>query len=106
MTFVQVCVGIVICLGLLFITGLFGKLISWTTDDESMWFFYILVLLYHWICCVFNYCSLYKRRTLVKRISKTEYYLGIAEAVSKRSTCRRQYGAIIVKNDEIILYRL
>jgi len=39
----------------------------------------------------------------VKRISKTEYYLGIAEAVSKRSTClRRQYGAIIVKNDEII----
>lgn len=39
----------------------------------------------------------------MKRISKTEYYLGIAEAVSKRSTClRRQYGAIIVKNDEII----
>jgi dCMP deaminase len=39
----------------------------------------------------------------VKRISKTKYYLGIAEAVSKRSTClRRQYGAIIVKNDEII----
>jgi predicted permease len=39
MTFTQVCVGMVICLGLLFITGLFGKLISWTTDDESMWFF-------------------------------------------------------------------
>jgi dCMP deaminase len=39
----------------------------------------------------------------VSRISKTEYYLGIAEAVSRRSTClRRQYGAIIVKNDEII----
>ena len=39
----------------------------------------------------------------MKRISKTEYYLGIAEAVAKRSTClRRQYGAIIVKNDEII----
>lgn len=37
------------------------------------------------------------------RMSKNEYYLGIAEAVSKRSTClRRQYGAIIVKNDEII----
>lgn len=32
-----------------------------------------------------------------------EYYLGIAAAVSKRSTCkRRQYGAVIVKNDEII----
>ncbi|MFA5655135.1 MAG: dCMP deaminase family protein [Dysgonamonadaceae bacterium] len=40
---------------------------------------------------------------MVSRISKTEYYLGIAEAVAKRSTClRRQYGAIIVKNDEII----
>ena len=39
----------------------------------------------------------------MNRISKDEYYLGIAEAVSKRSTClRRQYGAIIVKNDEII----
>ncbi len=39
----------------------------------------------------------------MKRISKTKYYLGIAEAVSKRSTClRRQYGAVIVKNDEII----
>ena len=39
----------------------------------------------------------------MKRISKTEYYLDIAEAVSKRSTClRRQYGAVIVKNDEII----
>lgn len=32
-----------------------------------------------------------------------EYYLGIAAAVSRRSTCkRRQYGAVIVKNDEII----
>lgn len=39
----------------------------------------------------------------MNRISKAEYYLGIAEAVAKRSTClRRQYGAIIVKNDEII----
>ena len=37
------------------------------------------------------------------RISKDKYYLDIAFAVSKRSTCiRRQYGAIIVKNDEII----
>ena len=32
-----------------------------------------------------------------------EYYLNIARAVSARSTClRRQYGAVIVKNDEII----
>lgn len=39
----------------------------------------------------------------MKRISKTKYYLGIAEAVARRSTClRRQYGAIVVKNDEII----
>lgn len=37
------------------------------------------------------------------RISKDEYYLGIALAVAKRSTClRRQYGVVIVKNDEII----
>lgn len=37
------------------------------------------------------------------RPDKTYYYLGIAKAVAKRSTClRRQYGAIIVKNDEII----
>ena len=38
-----------------------------------------------------------------KRISKSEYYLEIAKAASKRSTClKRHYGAIIVKNDEII----
>lgn len=37
------------------------------------------------------------------RPSKDEYYLGIALAVSKRSTClKRHYGAIIVKNNEII----
>lgn len=38
-----------------------------------------------------------------KRISKDEYYFGIALAVSKRSTClKRHYGCVIVKNDEII----
>jgi dCMP deaminase len=37
------------------------------------------------------------------RIDKTNYYLDIAEAVSQRGTClRRNYGAIVVKNDEII----
>ena len=37
------------------------------------------------------------------RISKIEYYLNVAKAVAQRSTClRRQYGAVIVKNDEII----
>lgn len=37
------------------------------------------------------------------RISKENYYLDIAESVLERSTClRRHYGAIIVKNDEII----
>lgn len=37
------------------------------------------------------------------RIDKDTYYLEIARAVSKRSTClRRQYGAVIVKDDEII----
>lgn len=37
------------------------------------------------------------------RPSKTKYYLDIAAAVAARSTCiRRQYGAVIVKNDMII----
>lgn len=37
------------------------------------------------------------------RLNKDEYYLNIAKAVSKRSTClRRQYGAVIVNNGEII----
>ena len=37
------------------------------------------------------------------RISKENYYLDIAETVLERATClRRVYGAIIVKNDEII----
>lgn len=39
----------------------------------------------------------------MKRISKDMYYLKIAEAVLERSTClRRKYGAVIVKNDEVI----
>lgn len=39
----------------------------------------------------------------MERPSKTQYYLDIAAQVAKRSTClRRQYGAVIVKNDEII----
>lgn len=37
------------------------------------------------------------------RRDKINYYLDIAETVSKRGTClRRNFGAIIVKNDEII----
>lgn len=39
----------------------------------------------------------------IERPSKERYYLDIAAAVSARSTCvRRQYGAVIVKNDMII----
>ncbi len=39
----------------------------------------------------------------MERISKINYYLDIAETVLERATClRRLYGAIIVKNDEII----
>lgn len=38
-----------------------------------------------------------------RKIDKVNYYLDIAQAVSQRGTClRRNYGAIIVKNDEII----
>ena len=39
----------------------------------------------------------------MERIVKENYYLDIAETVLERSTClRRQYGAIIVRNDEIV----
>ena len=38
-----------------------------------------------------------------QRRDKTNYYFDIAQAVAGRGTClRRHYGAIIVKNDEII----
>ena len=38
-----------------------------------------------------------------QRRGKTNYYLDLAEVVAKRGTClRRQYGAVIVKNDEVI----
>ena len=36
-------------------------------------------------------------------MTKTDYYLDIARAVSKKSTClKKKYGAIIVNNDEVI----
>ena len=39
----------------------------------------------------------------MERKDKVNYYLDIADSVLERSTCiRRKYGAIIVKNDEII----
>ena len=39
----------------------------------------------------------------MNRRGKNNYYLDIAEAILERGTClRRNYGAIIVKNDEII----
>src|SRR5574344_1981146 len=37
------------------------------------------------------------------RKDKVNYYLDIAQSVSERSTClRRHFGAVIVKNDEIM----
>ena len=39
----------------------------------------------------------------MERIDKTNYYLDLAEVVLERSTCfRRKFGAVIVKNDEVI----
>ena len=39
----------------------------------------------------------------MSRIDKENYYLDIAETVLERGTCiRRNYGAIIVKNDQIV----
>ncbi len=39
----------------------------------------------------------------MKRRDKINYYLDLADVVSQRGTClRRRYGAVIVKNDEVI----
>lgn len=39
----------------------------------------------------------------LKRVDKNNYYLDIAQTVAERGTClRRNFGAIIVRNDEII----
>lgn len=39
----------------------------------------------------------------LQRRDKTNYYLDLAEIVAQRCTClRRRYGAVIVKNDEVI----
>ena len=39
----------------------------------------------------------------MSRRDKINYYLDLAEVVSQRGTClRRRYGAVIVKNDEVI----
>ena len=47
-----------------------------------------------------GYEQTYKK---LDRPPKDDYYLNIAKAVSMRSTClKRQYGAVIVNNDEII----
>ena len=41
------------------------------------------------------------------RVDKENYYLDIAQGVLERSTClRRKYGAIIVRNDEIVSHRI
>lgn len=43
----------------------------------------------------------------MSRIDKALYYLGIAEAVSKRSSClAKHWGAVIVKDDVIVSTRL
>ncbi len=40
---------------------------------------------------------------MMDRVDKINYYLDIAESVTKRGTClRNNYGSVIVKNDEII----
>ena len=40
---------------------------------------------------------------MTKRVDKHNYYLDMAQTVLERATClRRKYGAVIVKNDEVI----
>ena len=44
-----------------------------------------------------------RRAKLTTRPDKEEYYLNIAREVCRRGTClRRQYGAVIVKDDQIV----
>ncbi len=51
---------------------------------------------------VSNYYS-YNRYMGKERRDKINYYLDLAEVVAQRGTClRRNYGAVIVKNDEVI----
>jgi dCMP deaminase len=39
----------------------------------------------------------------IQRMSKVDYYLDIAQRIAARSTClRRNYGAVIVNNDQIL----
>lgn len=39
----------------------------------------------------------------MERRDKINYYLDLADVVSQRTTClRRRYGAVIVKNDEVV----
>ena len=39
----------------------------------------------------------------MERKDKINYYLDLADVVAQRGTClRRRYGAVIVKNDEVI----
>ena len=39
----------------------------------------------------------------MERSDKINYYLDLADVVSQRTTClRRRYGAVIVKNDEVV----
>lgn len=47
--------------------------------------------------------TLHKKDIRMNRTSIIDYYLNIAKAVSMRSSClKRQYGAVIVNNQEII----
>ena len=40
---------------------------------------------------------------MMERRDKVNYYLDLADVVSQRGTClRKRYGAVIVKNDEVI----
>lgn len=42
-------------------------------------------------------------RRIIQRVDKENYYLDIAQVVLERGTCiRRNYGAVIVKNDQVI----
>jgi dCMP deaminase len=44
-----------------------------------------------------------EKQPIFTRRDKVNYYLDLAEVVSERSTCiRRHYGAVIVKDDEVI----
>jgi len=66
-------------------------------------FYMLYYILYIYIRASARVGAMPRKGCHMDRVSKTNYYLDIAETVAERATClRRKFGAIIVKNDVIV----